>query len=246
VSVPAGAATSASTSDNLSTAGRIIGILRRPRSTFEAAVSAPRWAGLLLLLFVVYFGVSAGLFSTGVGQQALVDQWENTAIAFGQPVDDARYAEWQSQSEQAMPYAALTAAATGPGAALLLATVLFGWFTLLRGGRASFAQVLTVVACASVILMLRYLVAGPFQYARESLASPTTLGLVFRVMDQGSPAARFVALIDVFVVWWLVVLSIGMSVLYKLRTRNLLLQFLAVYVGIALVLTATMAALGGV
>lgn len=246
MSVPAGAATSASTSDNLSTAGRILGILRRPRSTFEAAVSTPRWAGLLLLLFVVYFGVSAGLFSTEVGQQALVDQWENTAIAFGQPVDDARYADWQSQSERAMPYAALTALATGPAAALLLAVVLCGWFTLVRGGKASFAQVLTVVACASVILMLRYLVAGPLQYARESLASPTTLGLVFRVMDQGSPAARFVALIDVFVIWWLVVLSIGMSVLYKLRTRNLLLQFLAVYVGIALVLTATMAALGGV
>ena len=246
MSGPAGAATSALTSDNLSTAGRILGILRRPRSTFEAAVSAPRWAGLLLLLFVVYFGVSAGLFSTEVGQRALVDQWENTAIAFGQPVDDARYAEWQAQSERAAPYAALMALATGPAAALLLAAVLFGWFTLVRGGKASFAQVLTVVACASVVLMLRYLVAAPLLYTRESLASPTTLGLVFRGMDQGSPAARFVALIDVFVIWWLVVLSIGMSVLYRLRTRNLLLQFLAVYVGIALVLTATMAVLSDV
>lgn len=246
MSGPAGAATSASTTDNLSTAGRILGILRRPRSTFEAAVAAPQWAGLLLLLFVVYFGVSAGLLSTEVGQQALVDQWENTAIAFGQPVDDARYAEWQSLSERATPYAALMALATGPGAAVLLAVVLFGWFTLIRGGKASFGQVLTVVACASVVLMLRYLVSAPISYARETLASPTTLGLVFRVMDQGSPAARFIALIDVFVLWWLVVLAIGTGVLYRLRTRNVFVSFLAVYVGIAVLLTVTMAVLGGV
>ena len=76
MSVPARAEASASSSDNLSTAGRIWGVVRRPRSTFEAIVRSPRWAGLVVLLFVVYFGVSAGLFSTRVGQQALVTKLE--------------------------------------------------------------------------------------------------------------------------------------------------------------------------
>jgi hypothetical protein len=246
VSGPAGAAASALSSDNPTTVERILGIMRRPRPTFEAIVKAPRWAGLLLLLFVVYFAVSAALFSTEVGRQGLVDQWENTAIAFGQPVDDARYAEWQALSERPLPYAAAMALASGPAAAVLLAVVLFGWFTGIRRGTASFGQVLAVVATASAILMLRNVVAAPINYVRETVGSPTTLALIFRVMDPSAPAARFLSLIDVFVVWWIVVLAIGIGVLYRQRTRNLLLPFLAVYAVIALVLTGTMAALGGV
>ena len=167
-------------------------------------------------------------------------------VPAGQPVDDARYAEWQALSERPLPYAAAMALASGPAAAVLLAVVLFGWFTGIRRGRASFGQVLAVVAAASAVLMVRYVVSAPISYVRETIASPTTLGMVFRVMDPSAPGARFLSLIDMFVVWWIVVLAIGVGVLYGQRTRNLLLLFLAVYAVIALLLTGTMAALGGV
>jgi hypothetical protein len=245
VSGPAGAEASAPSSDNLSTAGRVLGVVRRPRSTFAAIVRSPRSAGLLALLFAVYFLVSAALFSTDVGQLALVDQWESTAIAFGQPVDDARYAEFQRLSERGVSYAALTALASGPAAAVILALVLFGWFTGVRGGRASFGQVLAVVAAAAAILMLRHLVTAPLNYALETAASPTTLVGLFTI-DQGSPVARFLSLVDLFVLWWLVVLAVGIAVLYRQPTRNVLVLFAGVYAAIALALTGAMAVLGGV
>jgi hypothetical protein len=246
VSVPARAEAPASSFDIPSTAERIIGTVRRPRSTFETIVASPRWAGLLGLLFAVYFVLSAALYSTGVGRQALVDQWENTAIAFGQAVDDARYAEWQRLSEQAIPYAAALAFVTGPAAAVLLAAVLYGWFTGVRRGRASFQQVLAVVAHASVILMLQHVVAAPIGYARESTASPTTLVWFVGMVDQASPVARGLALVDGFVVWWLIVLAIGVAVLYRRRTRGVVTMFLGAYAALALLLTGVMAALGGV
>jgi hypothetical protein len=246
VSVPARAEASAPSSDNPSTAGRIWGVVRRPRSTFEAVARSPRWAGLVLLLFVVYFGGSAALYSTRVGQQALVDQWENTAIAFGQPVDDARYAEFQRLSGQPLPYAAVAALTTGPVAAIALATLLFGWFTVIRGGTGSYRQVLAVVASASVILMLRAAIAAPINYVREMLSSPTTLVRFFGMVDQASPVARFFALIDVFLVWWVVVLAIGIAVLYRLRTRQVAVLLFSAYAVIALLLTGAMAFLGGV
>jgi hypothetical protein len=246
VSGSAGAEASALSTDNLSTAGRILGVVRRPRSIFAAIAVSPRWAAPLVLLFAVYFVVSAGLFATDVGRQALVDQWESTAIAFGQPVDDARYAELVRWSERGTAYAAMMAFVTGPAAAVLLATVLFGWFTGVHGGIASYGQVLGVVAHAAVILMLRHVVTAPINYARETMASPTTLATFFRLVDQGSLATRFFALIDFFVVWWLVVLATGIAVLYRERTRPVLALFVGVYAGIALVLAAVMAALGGV
>ena len=243
---PAGAEASASSPDNLSLTSRIAGIIRRPRPTFEAVTAEPRWAGLLTLLFVVSFGVSAAFFTTGVGRQALVDQWERTAIAFGQPVDDTRYAEFQELSAHGMPYAAATALASGPLATVALAAALFGVFTVLRRGRASFRQVLAVVVHASVILALRQVIAAPVNYARESVASPTTLARLLSGIDEGSPVARFFGLIDVVALWWLVVLAVGIAVLYRLPARRIAAVSIGVYLVVALVLVGTMAMLGGV
>jgi hypothetical protein len=227
-------------------AERMVGVLRRPRSTFAAIAVSPRWAAPLVLLFGVYFAVSAGLFATEVGRQALVDQWENMALAFGQPVDDARYAELVRWSEQSTAYAAVMSFVTGPAAALVLAGLLFGWFTGVRGGIASYRQVLAVVASASVILMLRHIVTAPLNYVRETMASPTTLAAVFTVVDQASLAARFFSLLDVFVLWWLFVLATGVAVLYRRRTRSVAMAFIGVYAAFALAMAGVIAALGGV
>jgi hypothetical protein len=242
----AGATESASSPDNLSTVARIGGIFRRPRATLEAVAEAPRSAGLLAVLFVVPFAASAALFATDVGQQALVDHWERTALAFGQPVDDARYAELQALSRQGTAYAALTALAAGPIAAVALGALLFGIFTVARRGTASYRQVLAVVASAGVILALRSAVSAPLSYARESIASPTTLVGLLAMVDEASPSARFLGLIDLFVLWWLVVLAIGIALLYRRPTRTMVLTFVGVYIGVALLLAGTMAALGGV
>lgn len=243
---PAGAEASVSSPDNLSVLSRIAGMIRRPRPTFEAVTAEPRWTGLLVLLFVVSFGVSAAFFATGVGRQALVDQWERTAIAFGQPVDDARYAGFQESSARGVPYAAATSLATGPLASVALAAALFGLLTVRRKGRASFQQVLAVVVHASVILALRQIIAAPLNYARESVASPTTLARLLSGIDEGSPVARFFGLIDVFVLWWLVVLAVGIAVLYRLPARRIAAVSIGVYIAVALVLVGTMAMLGGV
>jgi hypothetical protein len=202
--------------------------------------------GLLALLVAVSFAVSAVFFSTEVGRQALVDQWERTAIAFGQPVDDARYAEFHEVSARGVAYAALTTLVSGPLAAIGLAGVVFGIFTAVRGRQASFRQVVAVLVHAHVILVLRQLVATPVNYGRESMASPTTLVLFFTMVDEGSPLARFFGLIDVFVIWWLVVVALGIAVLYRLPARKVAGAAISVYLVVALVLVGTMAMLGGV
>ena len=245
MSGPAGAEASALSTDNLSTIERIAGVVRRPRPTFEAVARSPRSAGLLGLLFAVYFLASAALLGTHVGRLALVDQWEGAAAAFGRPVDDAGYARLQRLSEHGVEYAAVTALTSGPLAAGALAAVLFAWFTGFRGGNATYAQVLAVVATSSVILMLRHLVETPLNYARETMGSPTSLAL-FVTVDQASPVGRFVGLVDLFVVWWLTVLAVGIAALYRRRLRSVATLFIGVYVALALLLSGAMAMLGGV
>jgi hypothetical protein len=222
------------------------GIVLRPRATFEAVAAAPSSAPLLLLLFAVPFALSALLFSTEVGQQALVDQWERTALAFGQPVDDARYAAFQEASGRWGAYAALTALASGPITALALAGLLFLVFSGMRHGTASFRQVLAVVAHAGVILLLRDAMATPMEYARESIGGATSLIRVAPSLSEGSALARFLALLDPFVVWWLAVLSVGLSVLYRQPARRFAMLLTLVYAAGAAALAALMALVGEV
>ncbi len=241
---PARAETAVPSPDNPPLLARVKGVVIRPRSTFAAVVTRPRAAGVLVLLTAISFGAMAVFVVTGVGQIALVDQWERTALAFGQVVDDARYAELQNLSRYGVPYAALSAVARGPVAAVAIAAALYGVFAW-RGRRAAFGQVLAVVAHAGVILTLRDVVAAPLNVMRESLASPITFVSLAGMLDEGSPVARFLALFDVFLLWWLVVLSTGAAVLYRVRVRAVAAMLFAVYFGLAVLLAGTMAVLGG-
>jgi hypothetical protein len=144
-------------------------------------------------------------------------------------------------------YAAATALASGPALAFAVSAVLF--IVVKRRGaansRPSFVQVLAVVSHASVILALRQVVATPIDYLRESIASPTTLVQFFSMLDEASPLARFLGIIDIFVIWWIVVLAIGLSVLYQRPSRTLALALAGAYLALALLAALAMAVSGG-
>jgi len=242
------------------------GVIRHPRVTFTAILQAPSWAPVLLATTTIAFLCGMGFLRTEVGRQALVDQWERTAIAFGQPVDDASYARMEETAANgsfSVLYAAATALANGPALVIAISGLLF--FVLNRRGAdrgnergadpgnhrgadpsgPRYLHLLTVVSYAGVILALRQVIATPVDYVRESIASPTTLVQFFTMLDESSPLARFLGVIDLFVVWWIVVLAIGVSVLYQRPTRRLALAFTGAYVALALLAALAMAVSGG-
>jgi hypothetical protein len=240
-SVP-GAAASPPSSHGFLTS--LIGVIRRPRATFRALTAAPRWLGVMVVLMVAA-GASQGLWlTTERGRLALVDQWERTALAFGQDVDDARYEQFHAFSRNGALYGVASAVLSGPVLTIAVAACVFLLFRPVTEA-VSFVQVLSVVVYASVILTLRQVIAAPISFANESTASATSLGGWFRTMDEASPVARFFGAIDLFVVWWVVVLAIGVAVLYRRQARTLTAAFLGVYVGMALLLAVAMTVLGG-
>lgn len=227
-----------------SLAARMIGIMRQPRSTFARVLVAPRWADVLVVSTIVAAAARALVMQTSVGQLALVDQWERTALAFGRVVDDATYSAFQAWSSRAAVYEVGMALVNGPVATIVVAIGIFVLAGRARG-RASFGQILSVAAHASVILALRQVVGAATTYLRETTASATTLGSWFPGFDEASPVARFLGAIDLFVVWWAVVLGIGIAAAYGLRVRRSLALVLGTYVVGALVLAVVMVALGG-
>ena len=113
------------------------------------------------------------------------------------------------------------------------------------GGEAAFVQVFAVVVGSGVVLALRGLFSAPLDYARETLSSPTSLNAVLPFFEDNTFGARLLGSIDLFVVWWMVSLAIGMGVLYKRRTTPIATTLLAVYVAIGLCIALVRAMLSG-
>jgi hypothetical protein len=222
----------------------VAGVITSPRTTFADVVANPRWAGVLLLTTLVTFACSAALLRTQVGQVALVDQWERTGIAFGASVGDAEYARLRELSRYGVAYAALTSLISGPVMTVGLTAVL----TLAVGGSRrgiSFRQALAVTAHAGIILMLRQVVTTPLNYVSETLASPTTLNRLAGALNESSPAARFLSALDLFVIWWIVVLAVGLAVATHRPIRRIALALAGAYVILAIIGATVMAITGG-
>ena len=224
----------------MSVSARVLGIIRHPRQTLQEVVSHPTWASLLVGLTLATAAAGALVAATDVGQLALVDQWERTALAFGQPVDDARYAELQSWSQRGPAVAAASAVLAGPVVAGVVSLLAFLWLRH-KTAPVSYSQVLAVVVHAGIILALGRLMAAPLVYTRETMASATTLGSWFPGFDETSPVARFLGAIDLFTIWWAIVLGIGLAVLSGRRARTCAAWVVSLYVGVALIAAAAMA-----
>ena len=97
----------------------------------------------------------------------------------------------------------------------------------------------------AVISALYPVLAAPAGGAPFAFFAAMTLVQFFGVVDEGSPLARLFALIDLFMVWWIVVLAIGLAVLYQTRMRTILAGLMTAYAGIAVLLAGAMAVLGG-
>jgi hypothetical protein len=220
-------------------------VVTAPRATLAALTPEPKWADVLVACFLVMAICTAALMQTEVGHLALLDQWERTAAAFGQAVNDAEYAALERASDQGTAYAVVSSLASGPLLTFALSVVLFVVFRRGLQGVVTYRRVLAVTAHAGVILALRQVIATPLDYTRESLASPLTMTVFLSMLDEASPIARFFSILDVFVLWWLVVLAIGMSVLTGRPTRRLGMTFIGAYIVLALLLVIMMAVTGG-
>jgi hypothetical protein len=219
-----------------------LGVVLRPRDTFAAVAADPRWAGTLAVSTAAAAIAAALVYATGVGQQALVDQWERTALAFGQPVDDARYAELMELSGYGPIYGVAGSMVYGPCVALVVAAAAF--LVLPARPRPAFRQVLAVAVHAGIVLALRVIFAAPVTYIRETTASATSVGALFPLLDEGTAAARFLGLVDMFLLWWVVLLGVGMGILYRRSAGRLAMAFLGAYLIVAAALAAMMAFLG--
>jgi hypothetical protein len=226
-------------------AARIAGVIFSPRETYQALAAHPRVLGALLVVTIVSGLTSFAFLSTEVGQNAALDQQVRMMESFGVNITDEMYSQLEAQASRGRYFALAGVLATVPIGCAIVAGLMQLIFNVALGSDASFKQAYALAAHSQILIALQQLFVMPLNYARASMSSATNLGVFVPMLDETSFGARLLGAIDLFWIWWIVNLAIGIGVLYKRRTAPIAWSLLGVYLIIGLIIAAVRAALGG-
>jgi hypothetical protein len=113
------------------------------------------------------------------------------------------------------------------------------------GAGISFRTALAITVHATVVLALQQIIATPAHYVSESLTSPSNLAGILRLFDEGTWPSRLFGTIDVFGLWWMWLLGVGLAAVTARPARRYWWRLVAVYLGVAALVAAVFAVMGG-
>jgi hypothetical protein len=121
---------------------------------------------------------------------------------------------------------------------LIISGLLFAVFNAALGGTSTFKQLWAVFVHSTAITVIQQLFVTPLNYVRETISSATNLGVFLPMLDESGFLAKFLGTIDLFLIWWIVILSIGLGVLFKRKTGPIAAGLFVVYGVIAVIIAA--------
>ena|SRR5215471_8931164 len=218
---------------------RIIGIIISPKETFQIVVASPKWFGMLACTTLAAALFTALPLTTEGGQEAAIARNEESVKSLGINVDLDQMHERMEQGKARMPYTtAASIIVISPIMVTIFAGIVFAIFNAALGGEASFKQVFSVLTHAGVISVLGAVFGGVVNYFRQRMDNITNLGSLLPMLPEKSFLANFLGAIDVFLIWWLIVLAMGLAVLYRRRTQPIAVTLLSLYGVIAIAIAA--------
>jgi hypothetical protein len=226
-------------------AGRLVKLATAPRVAMADAVRVPlgRVLTAWLLLLGIWAVAGTVLLSTTVGRQALVDERVRVVESLGGQVDDPSYARLQAAPPLWVYFTSGGRLLLTPPVTLAVASGLFLW--LRREATVTFTQCLSASVHATAALVAQQVVATPVHLLRESLTSPFNLAALLPFFDEGSVPARFLGTVEVFGLWWVLLLALGCAALAGGRARSFIGPLVGTYAGVAAVVAGAVLLTGG-
>jgi len=222
---------------------RVFGVFFSPRATYADVAARPRWFGVMAICVAIIGGSYYAFFSTEVGQQALLDQQTRVLESFGVKLNDVALERMEAGIDRAKYTTPISQVIGFPLVTAIFAGILLGIFNALLGGDASFKQVYAIIAHSGLIGALQTIFSVPIQYLQETMSSPTNLGIFAPFLEENSFMARLLGSLDLFQIWGLLSLAIGLGVLYKRKTAPIATTLFLVYFVIVAVIAAVRTAL---
>jgi hypothetical protein len=227
-----------------------VGIIDRPRVTFEAMLRREDWRrwAMPLLFYLAAFAILTAAQTPYLRELAL--QQADLQLA-DMPADQAEAARATMEFTMSIPFMLVTGIVFG-GLALfvgiLAQTAYLYLAAMLAGGSdTGFKAMLTVSTWSRIPLAIGFLVQAAFvTFSQGALKYPGLAPLVAsgnQLEDSRDPLVALLARVDLFWLWHLVLAAIGLTLAARLgHGKSILLT--AVYAGLALTMALLPALLG--
>jgi len=172
-------------------------------------------------------GAATSAFSfTEKGRVAQLDFQVQQMERFGVTVTDEMYTKMEESSRKQAAYAPYLAIVGTfvffPIIVLIVSGILYAVFNAIMGGTAEFKQVMAVASHAWVIPTLGAIFAGVMNFVKGTVStSIANLGMLLPMLKEGTFVANLAGAVDLFQIWFVLTLSIGLGVLYKRKTSSI-------------------------
>ena len=205
----------------MSVLSNIINIYIAPSKVFEAVKDFNIKKALVPLLILAVLGVLSFWviqdLATEVGYDTALERIENSSR-----IPDDQKEEIIAKMEERMDGPQITgwvaSAFGGPVTVFFMALIALLVGNTFMGGSAKYGQLLNITAWAFMVNILETIIKIPLMLSKWSLEVFTGLG-VLGIGEKGTFINSLLAGIDIFAIWRIVLIAIGMGIVYNKKTR---------------------------
>jgi len=213
---------------------RLAGIFTAPSRVFEELRRRPTWLAALLAVTLVTAGLNALVLWSETGEKVVRQQFQEAVEKTGREVPpetvDTQIAAYRyiGPASVIVVFPILTLALSG------LVYLIFG---IVLGGEGTFRQTFSAYSHSCLIGIPGAAVATGMIFLKGNAKSSTAVTAFLPFLEEDSFVYRFCQGLDLFVIWQLVVLSIGMGIIGRMGTRKSATAIFSVYLAIWLLIT---------
>jgi len=197
-------------------ASKVLNIFFEPRKVFESLRNKPTW--LVPYIIVALLGIGSFYFTYPFIMNQQVEKIrENDKIP-----EEQKQTIIEKMTEQNHP--PLWQIPFAPVGALIvfaiLAGVLFFVFNVILGGDSTFRRVFSVYCYSNLIAIPAMIVKFPLIMMKKDIGVQTSLALLLSTDSKGTFLYRTLSGFDIFNLWQVILVSIGLGVLYRYTTKK--------------------------
>ena len=237
-------ATTSSVNGGSSPVQTIMNVFLSPREAFEAVERKPNWVVPFVIILIV--SLAATYFIAPVAmQERMESQREQLIEDRGMTPEEADQA--MAMGAKIGRIAAPIMGLLGAGITIIaVAAVLLFLGNIIMGGDGNFKRVFSMYSYSSMIGVLGTIITTPFIISKQTVHMSVGLGALLTPVTEGAFMDKFVyqllSKVELFTIWQLVVVSIGMAVVYKFTTKKAATGVVVVYIVYAIIASLIAAA----
>ena len=219
----------------------VINVFLSPREAFQAVDQRPNWVLPFVIMLII--GTVVAVFTVPIAMQDRMDDQRDQLIEErGMTPEEADRA--MEIGEKIGKIAGPIIAPIGMGLYLVIVSaVLLFLGNILMGGESNFKKVFSMFSYSSMVGALGSLISLPIIISKQTLEVPTNIAVIIGLEDQGTFAYQLLSKVELFTIWQLIIVSIGMAVIYKFTTKKAATGVVVLWLLAAVVISAITATL---